>query len=214
MAPFNKKSLKLGGNKFEDELRFIANELNYKGFCSELNYLNGFWTSRVTSHIPIKDVASSININLILKSIKLINSVLIEQGISNPKIGIAGLNPHAGDSGNFGNEENDIILPAIKKSKNINIDVEGPYPADTIFLKAQKKKFNAVVSMYHDQGQIALKLMGFDKGVTVLGGLPFLITTPSHGTAFDIAGKNIANYRGILEAWKLLIKFFNSNKNK
>src|SRR5207248_775252 len=114
-------------------------------------------------------------------------------GFARPRIAVAGLNPHAGDGGNFGCEEIDVIAPVVEAGKRDGICVEGPFPADTVFLRAKSGAFDAVLTMYHDQGQIAMKLMGFDRGVTLLGGFPFPICTPAHGTAYDIAGKGIAS---------------------
>jgi 4-hydroxythreonine-4-phosphate dehydrogenase len=114
-------------------------------------------------------------------------------GLGKPRIAVAALNPHAGDGGNFGREEIDIIGPAVERAKARGLGVDGPYPADTVFVRAKGGQFDAVLTMYHDQGQIAMKLMGFDRGVTLLGGFPFPICTPAHGTAYDIAGKGIAN---------------------
>jgi 4-hydroxythreonine-4-phosphate dehydrogenase len=109
-----------------------------------------------------------------------------------PRIAVAGLNPHAGDGGNFGREEIEIIAPAVDAARQDGIAAEGPFPADTVFVRAKTGAFDAVLTMYHDQGQIAMKLMGFDRGVTLLGGFPFPICTPAHGTAYDIAGRGIA----------------------
>jgi 4-hydroxythreonine-4-phosphate dehydrogenase len=106
---------------------------------------------------------------------------------------VAALNPHAGDGGNFGREEIDIIRPAVDAARAEGIGVEGPFPSDTVFVRARSGAFDAVVTMYHDQGQIAMKLMGFDRGVTLMGGFPFPICTPAHGTAYEIAGKGVAN---------------------
>jgi 4-hydroxythreonine-4-phosphate dehydrogenase len=114
-------------------------------------------------------------------------------GFAHPRIAVAGLNPHAGDGGNFGREEIDVIAPVVEAGKQDGICVEGPFPADTVFLRAKNGAFDAVLTMYHDQGQIAMKLMGFDRGVTLLGGFPFPICTPAHGTAYDIAGRGIAS---------------------
>ena len=114
------------------------------------------------------------------------------------------LNPHAGDGGNFGREEIDIIAPAVAAGQREGIAVEGPYPADTVFLRAKGGAFDAVLTMYHDQGQIAMKLMGFDRGVTMLGGFPFPICTPAHGTAYDIAGQGDRQSVGAARAAVLL----------
>ena len=203
-APMNKESLRLGGNTHEDDLRFVADELEHEGYCCELNTTGGLWTSRVTSHIPLKDVASLITEEGILDAVKMAHQTLLDAGITVPRIGVAALNPHAGDGGNFGTEEGDIIEPAVKQVQQLGIKADGPHPADTVFVRAQRGEFDAVVTMYHDQGQIAMKLMGFDHGVTVLGGLPVPVTTPAHGTAFDIAGKGKANPDALKAAWKVL----------
>ena len=209
-APMNKESLRLGGNTHEDDLRFVADELEHEGYCCELNTTGGLWTSRVTSHIPLKDVASLITQEGILDAVMMAHQTLLDAGIAVPRIGVAALNPHAGDGGNFGTEEGDIIKPAVKKVQQLGIKADGPYPADTVFVRAQRGEFDAVVTMYHDQGQIAMKLMGFDHGVTVLGGLPVPVTTPAHGTAFDIAGKGKANPDALKAAWKVLQNMVNS----
>ncbi|MNF78651.1 4-hydroxythreonine-4-phosphate dehydrogenase 2 [compost metagenome] len=140
-----------------------------------------------------------------MEAIELIDTALKCNGLAKPRIGVCGLNPHNGDNGGFGREELDIIGPAVKTAREAGIDVDGPYPADTIFLKVQgdAKAFDAVVTMYHDQGQIAIKLMGFSRGVTVQGGLPIPITTPAHGTAFDIAGQGKANVGAIRQAFEI-----------
>ena len=114
-------------------------------------------------------------------------------GFAAPRIAVAALNPHAGDNGNFGREEIDILAPAVQAAQAKGIACDGPYPSDTVFVRARAGQFDAVLTMFHDQGQIAMKLIGFDKGVTLLGGFPMPITTPAHGTAYDIAGKGIAN---------------------
>jgi len=126
--------------------------------------------------------------------------------IEHPKIGVSALNPHSGEGGLFGREEQETIVPAVQEAKRLGINVVGPYSADTIFLRISKEKLQAVVSMYHDQGQIAMKLMGFSEGVTVNAGLPVVITTPSHGTAFDIVGRGIANPNALKEAVLLAAK--------
>lgn len=155
--------------------------------------LESIWNARVTSHIPLSAVAATITGDSILTELALTDQCLRQAGIERPRIAVAALNPHAGDGGNFGREEIEVIEPAVEAAKAKGFDVVGPYPADTVYLRAPKEGCHAVLTMYHDQGQIAMKLMGFDRGVTMLGGLPFPICTPAHGTAYDIAGKGIAN---------------------
>jgi 4-hydroxythreonine-4-phosphate dehydrogenase len=191
-GPLNKQALHLAGFGFEDELRWLASRLDYNGYVTELNVVDTLWTSRVTSHVPHKDVAQLIDIDGIVQSVELIDAELRRAGVAGPRIGVAGLNPHAGDGGNFGREEIDIIGPAVEQARARGLCVSGPYPADTIFVRAQSKEFDGIVTMYHDQGQIAMKLMGFGRAVTVQGGLPVPVTTPGHGTAYEIAGRGIA----------------------
>jgi 4-hydroxythreonine-4-phosphate dehydrogenase len=199
-TPFNKKAMRYAYPGYDDEIRFVADVIGFTGRVREFNVLEKVWNARVTSHIPLKDVAAALSLEAILAEIELTSNCLKNAGYDNPKIAVAGLNPHAGDGGSFGMEEIDIIEPAVAAAKARGFDVEGPFPADTVFLRALKDGFQAVMTMYHDQGQIAMKLMGFDKGVTMMGGLPFPLCTPAHGTAYDIAGRGIADVGASREA--------------
>ena len=142
---------------------------------------------------------------------KLLYTSLQKAGYDKPKLFVAGLNPHCGDNGLHGDEEQTIIKPAIQKACEDGYICEGPYPPDTIFIKAQREKANGVVTMYHDQGQIAVKLLGFDRGVTIHGGFAVPICTPAHGTAFDIVGQGVADVGATLAAYKIA---FNTAKGK
>jgi 4-hydroxythreonine-4-phosphate dehydrogenase len=207
-GPFNKTSMKLGGSKFEDELHLMADKLEVKNFFCEFNVVDNFWTARVTSHIPLKEVHKHIKKDKIIQPIKLINETVKLNGISNPRIAVQALNPHA----EFGEEEEKEIIPAIKAAKQLGINAEGPLPCDTSFITAFKNKnHDCIVGMYHDALQSGLKAFGFDRGVTVQGGLPVPVTTPAHGTAFDIAGKNSANLEPTLQSFKIAL---NIAKNK
>jgi len=209
-GPFNKTSLKLGGNKYSDELHLMAEKLNVKNFFCEFNVIDNFWTARVTSHIPIKEVPGHVKKEKIIKPIKLINEAMKLNGIENPRVAVQALNPHA----EFGNEEKDEIIPAIEEAKKLGINADGPLPCDTSFITAYKNKnHDCIVGMYHDALQSGLKAFGFDRGVTVQGGLPVPITTPAHGTAFDIAGKNEANLEPTLNSFKIALTMA-ENKNK
>ncbi|MCI0999344.1 4-hydroxythreonine-4-phosphate dehydrogenase PdxA [Brucellaceae bacterium VT-16-1752] len=199
-TPFNKQAMRFAYPGYDDEIRFVADVLGFKGKVREFNVLEKVWNARVTSHIPLKDVAATLTVEGILAELELAWFCLKKAGHDNPKIAVAGLNPHAGDGGSFGMEEIDVIEPAVKAAKAKGFDVDGPFPADTVFLRALKDGFQAVLTMYHDQGQIAMKLMGFDKGVTMMGGLPFPLCTPAHGTAYDIAGKGVADVGATREA--------------
>lgn len=192
-TPFNKQAMRLARAEYDDEIAFSAEVVGLKTAASEFNVLDQLWNARVTSHIPLKDVAARLSGERIHRALRLTDSCMRNAGFARPRIAIAGLNPHAGDGGNFGREEIDIIAPVVAAGRREGIAVEGPFPADTVFLRAKGGAFDAVLTMYHDQGQIAMKLMGFDRGVTLLGGFPFPICTPAHGTAYDIVGKGIAS---------------------
>jgi len=202
-APLNKHSMRLGGLEHEDEMRYLQTLLGVDGFVTEFNITDGLWTSRVTSHIPLRDVAAAITIDGVCAAVRILDDNLRAAGVDAPRIGVAGLNPHAGDGGNYGDEEIRLIAPAVALMREEGRNVAGPFPADTVFVAARRGDFDAVVSMYHDQGQIAMKLMGFDRGVTLLGGLPIPVTTCASGSAFDIAGKGIANFGGLQQAFEI-----------
>ncbi|MGI6037098.1 MAG: 4-hydroxythreonine-4-phosphate dehydrogenase PdxA [Limnochordia bacterium] len=191
-APFNKEALHRGGCPFEDELAVFMSEFNCPAVRGELNVIDEIWNARVTSHVALKDVSSLLTIDSVYETILFVDSVMRIYGNPAPRLAVAALNPHGGDGGLFGNEEGEIIAPAIARAREEGIDASGPFPGDTIYLRVLDGHYDAVVSMYHDQGQTAIKLLGFEKGVTVHGGLPIPITTPAHGTAFDIVGQGIA----------------------
>jgi 4-hydroxythreonine-4-phosphate dehydrogenase len=176
-APLNKQAMKLGSLKHDDELHHFAEYLGVTGYFCEFNTLGDLWTARVSSHIPLKDAAAMLSKERIIEATRLIYQSLQASGIAHPKIAVAAFNPHGGDGGSC--------------------------PADTIFLKARDGQYQAIVTMYHDQGQIAIKLLGFNKGVTVQGGLPIPITTPAHGTAYDIAGQGVADVNATLNAFNI-----------
>jgi 4-hydroxythreonine-4-phosphate dehydrogenase len=168
----------------------------------------------VTSHIPLADVARSITREAILSELALTFETLRRAGIAAPRVAVAGLNPHAGDGGSFGREEIEIIAPAIAEASAQGMAAEGPFPPDTVFLTALKNGFHAVLTMYHDQGQIAMKLMGFDRGVTMVGGLPFPVCTPAHGTAYDIANQGVADVGASEQALLLAARLARANDRR
>lgn len=202
-APLNKHAMHLAKFKFEDELRWMAAELDHQGPVGEINVVDRLWTTRVTSHVPLAAVPALITCERILEAVELAHDALSEAGLAAPRLGVAGLNPHAGEGGNFGRDEIDLIAPAIEEARARGMCVEGPISADTIFVKARAGEYDAVITMYHDQGQIAMKLMGFERGVTVQGGLPLPVTTPAQGSAYDIAGKGVASVEAMREAFLL-----------
>jgi 4-hydroxythreonine-4-phosphate dehydrogenase len=205
-TPFNKAAMRMAYAAYDDEIRFINDVLGEPYPASEFNVLDRLWNARVTSHVPLSEVASRITGERIERALRLTDGCMRAAGFERPRIGVAGLNPHAGDGGNFGREEIDIIAPAVDRAKRDGVAADGPYPSDTVFLRAKAGQFDAVLTMYHDQGQIAMKLIGFDRGVTMLGGYPFPICTPAHGTAYDIAGQGIANVGATREALLLAIR--------
>ncbi|MFQ5955307.1 MAG: 4-hydroxythreonine-4-phosphate dehydrogenase PdxA [Kiloniellales bacterium] len=206
-APLNKQAMMEGGLDHEDELRFLADHVGCGEHVCELNTVDGLWASRVTSHIPLARVAAEITVEAIGDAVAILNRTLQASGIAGPRIAVSALNPHAGEGGRFGREEIEVIAPAVEAARGQGIDAVGPLPADTIFVRARREGLHGVVSMFHDQCQIAMKLMGFDRGVTVLAGLPFPVTTPAHGTAFDIVGQGVANPEPIGRAFDLALRF-------
>lgn len=211
-APLNKFAMKQGGLRHDDELHHFAQYLGVTGYFCEFNTLGELWTSRVSSHIPLKSAAAALSVDGIKAATRLIYRSLQANGIAEPRVAVAAFNPHGGDGGTCGREEIDIIAPAVQQLNEEGLAVQGPFPADTIFLKAQAGQFQAIVTMYHDQGQIAIKLLGFSRGVTVQGGLPIPITTPAHGTAYDIAGQGRANVDATWQAFLIACRMGASHR--
>ncbi|MGE4583923.1 MAG: PdxA family protein [Sphaerochaeta sp.] len=202
-APFNKAGLKDAGCEYESEHHYLAQLFNHTEPFGEINVVGDLWTTRTTSHIPIKEVSQNLTVDRILRAVRLADTSLKKSGIAKPRLALAALNPHAGEHGLCGREELDVIGPAIKEAQTMGIDASGPYPSDITFIKAFRGEFDGVVTMYHDQGQIALKLRGFDEGITIAGGLPAPIVTCAHGTAYDIAGKGIVKTSAFENAVKM-----------
>jgi len=202
-APLNKGALRAGGMQQADELRWFEDLLGCHTYTGELNVLDTLWTSRVTSHVALKDVSALLSPEGVADAAGLITASLKASGKAAPRVAVCGLNPHNGDNGNYGSEEGDIIEPGVALARSRGLAVDGPFPADTIFVRAKNGQYDGIVTMYHDQGQIAMKLMGFERGVTVQGGLPIPITTPAHGTAYDIAGQGVANGGAMKNAFDL-----------
>ncbi|KFC94972.1 4-hydroxythreonine-4-phosphate dehydrogenase PdxA [Leminorella grimontii] len=192
-APLNKQAMHKGGLKYRDELHWFAELTDFRDFACELNVVDGIWASRVTSHIPFKDIVANLSVDSVLDCIELLQRTLLQAGVAKPKIAVQALNPHGGEGGLFGDEEIKIIKPAMEKAREKGIDVYGPFPADTTLKAVQDMKLDGVVSMYHDQFASALKMLGFERGVTVQGGIPIPIATANHGTAYNIYGQNVAS---------------------
>ena len=211
-APLNKHSLRLGGLAEEDELRHMQKRFSVPGFVCEFNITDNLWTSRVTSHVPVREVADLITQEGVVDAVQILHSALTQAGIERPRIAVSALNPHAGDGGSIGMEEIEVIGPAIEKAKAMGLDARGPFSPDTVFIAARRGDFDAVVSMFHDQGQIAMKLMGFDNGVTLHGGLPVPVATSASGSAFDIAGRGIANIEGLQQAFNICVRMAKAHR--
>jgi 4-phospho-D-threonate 3-dehydrogenase / 4-phospho-D-erythronate 3-dehydrogenase len=210
-APLNKQAMRLAGSPYKGELEHFAH-LTKTELFGEINVLDPLWTSRVTSHIGFREICAQLSPDRIFRAITLLHRTMLGGGIESPRIGVAALNPHAGEKGLFGPEEENIIKPAVERARQEGMDVLGPFPADTIFVRARKGEFLGIVTMYHDQGQIATKLLGFDRGVTVAGGLPIAIATPAHGTAHDIAGRGIADIGAFQAALRVAVRMAPSLK--
>jgi len=202
-TPFNKHAMRLAQGDYVDEIGFINATIGATRSGREFNVLDEVWNARVTSHIPLREVADSLTEERIYQSIRFTTEIMQGAGFERPRIGVAALNPHAGDGRNFGTEDDDILAPAVERAKAEQMAVTGPIPSDTVFVRAIKGEFDAVLTMFHDQGQIAMKLLGFDRGVTLIAGYPFPIVTPAHGTAYDIAGQGIANTGATINAVEL-----------
>ncbi len=192
-APIAKESWHLAGYKYPGHTELFAERTHAKQFA--MMFAGGpIRVVLATVHVPLLAVWNVLNIGAVLRPIELVHRALIDWfDIAKPRIAVCGLNPHAGENGAFGDEEKRLIQPALTMARDQGIDATGPYPADTVFIKARDGQFDAVVAMYHDQGLIPVKLLGFDQSVNLTLGLPIIRTSPDHGTAFDIVRKNRAN---------------------
>ena len=201
-APISKEALKMAGFKWPGHTEMLAELTNTKDFAM-MFYSEKLKVILVTIHTALSNVPDLIKKEKVLKTIILAKKSCDMLDIKNPLIAVSGLNPHAGESGIFGNEEIKEIAPAIEEAQNMGIPVSGPYPADTLFHRAYNGEFDIIVCMYHDQGLTPFKMIAFEKGVNMTVGLPIIRTSPDHGTACDIAWKGIANPSSIIEAIKL-----------
>lgn len=207
-APINKHNIHSDKFKFAGHTEYLA---QYFGSNDHAMMLinDKIRVALVTEHLPLSKVAASLTSDKILRKLKVVNESLIKDfGIRKPKIAVLGLNPHAGDNGLLGNEEKEIIIPAINTAKEQNILAIGPYAADGFFGAAEFMKFDAVLAMYHDQGLVPFKYMAFEDGVNYTAGLPVIRTSPDHGTAYDIAGKGIASESSMRHAMYAAVDIF------
>ena len=208
-APIHKKNIQSEEFNYSGHTPYFKDAFNVPDVVM-LMVASNIRVGLLTEHIPITELAGHINTAAILSKLKIINSSLIKDfGIDKPKIAVLGLNPHAGDEGLIGKEEETIIKPAIKEAKHHNLLAFGPFSADAFFARAQFEKFDAVLAMYHDQGLIPFKSLAIGEGVNYTAGLPIVRTSPDHGTAFDIAGKGIADASSFVAATFECIEILN-----
>jgi 4-hydroxythreonine-4-phosphate dehydrogenase len=212
-APLNKAALHRGGWNYHDEHQMFADWTRHSGYYSEMNVIPEFSTFRVTSHVSLRKALDLVTPERVEAAIRLADRTMRSTGVQAPRIGVAALNPHGGENGLFGDEEIRIIRPAVERVRASGVDCTGPLPSDTIFLRARSGQFDAVVMMYHDQGQIATKLLGFQKGVTVSAGMRTVYATPAHGTAFDIVGKGRADPGAMTAAFGMAVKLGAARRN-
>jgi 4-hydroxythreonine-4-phosphate dehydrogenase len=201
-APLNKEAMHLGGFKYPGHTEILAELTGTKDFAmmlvaSELRVIH------VSTHVSLREAIDRVSKERVLTVIHLAKDALLKIGFEEPRIAVAGLNPHAGENGLFGNEDAERIAPAVAEAMEEGIDASGPHPPDTVFARARKGEFDMVVVQYHDQGHIPIKLMGFEGGVNVTVGLPFFRTSVDHGTAFDIAGTGKADHSSMRAALDL-----------
>lgn len=207
-CPINKKSIKDAGYNFPGHTEYLGYLSGRENISMMLAGIN-IKTILATTHYPISEVAKYVTEDKVYTAIKNAHNAGKFFGKIKPKIAVCGLNPHAGDNGVLGNEEQNIIIPVIEKAKNENIDVYGPFPADTVFIN---KDWDFIISMYHDQGMIPVKMDSFGEAVNVTLNLPFIRTSVDHGTAFDIAGTGKASYSSLIKAVELANKMVNYDK--
>jgi 4-hydroxythreonine-4-phosphate dehydrogenase len=204
-APIAKESWKLAGYDFPGHTELFAARTNTRSFA--MMFAGGpFKVALATVHVPLMGLWNKLNIGAVFHPLELLHKAMVEWfDQPHARIAVCGLNPHAGENGQFGDEEERIIKPAILMARDQGIDAHGPFPGDTVFLAARDGRFDAVLAMYHDQGLIPVKLLAFDRAVNVTLGLPIIRTSPDHGTAFDIVGRNRANPGSMRAAIELAV---------
>ncbi|MBF6615169.1 MAG: 4-hydroxythreonine-4-phosphate dehydrogenase PdxA [Candidimonas sp.] len=203
-APLNKKAMQAGGIDYPGHTEILAERSHTARYAMMLANPQ-LRVMLATIHVPLSQVSSLITQELELDTIRLAHRACLQAGLQKPRVAVAGLNPHAGEDGRFGQEEQQIIAPAISQARQEGIDASGPWPGDTVFMRARQGEFDIVVAQYHDQGLIPVKYLGVDEGVNVTIGLPFVRTSVDHGTAFDIAGQGIANAASLRAAYDLAL---------
>ena len=210
-APLHKEGLRAAGLPYPGHTEILAERTGTQRFAMML-YCNGLGVAHVTLHMPLREVFRHLTGEAVVEKIRLLDDVLSRLLNRRPRIGVAGLNPHASDGGLFGDEEADVIQPAVEAAAKEGFTVSGPWPSDTLFVRARDGEFDGLVVMYHDQGHIALKLLGGRRAVNISAGLPIVRTSVAHGTAYDIAGQGVADHRSLIEATQVAAKLVISNQ--
>jgi 4-hydroxythreonine-4-phosphate dehydrogenase len=198
-APLHKEGLRAAGLSYPGHTEILAERCGVKAFAMVLA-VEGLAVAHVTLHMALRDVFGNLSTDAIVEKAELLHDLLGKLLRRRPRLGIAALNPHASDGGLFGDEEERIIAPAVEAARAAGLDATGPWPTDTLFVRAKAGEFDGVVAMYHDQGHIALKLMGMGRAVNISVGLPIVRTSVAHGTAYDIAGRGVADAGSLVEA--------------
>lgn len=198
MAPLNKESLGLGDERYHSEFDVFA-DLAGVPFVGSVTKTGTVFRSSVTGHIAFRDIVDQLSVPRVVEIARVLRGTIRKLGVASPRLAVAALNPHAGEGGVFGDEEERVLRPAVAVLKDEGIDIEGPIPADTVYVRARGGEFDGVVFLYHDQGNIATKAGSFLKGVVIYTGIPYVIVSPSHGTAFDIVGKGVADDSNLVE---------------
>lgn len=204
-APINKEAMHRAGYPYAGHTEIFAERTETRNYALML-VAGRFRVLHVSTHVSLREACERVKKKRVLQVIRLAHAVGAVWRLETPRVAVAGLNPHAGEQGLFGQEERDEIAPAVAAARTEGIDARGPLPPDTLFHRASRGEFDFVVAMYHDQGHIPVKLSSFDRGVNVTVGLPIIRTSVDHGTAFDIAGKGTASPRSLLEAIRLAIR--------
>jgi 4-hydroxythreonine-4-phosphate dehydrogenase len=208
-APLHKEGLRAAGLPYPGHTEILAERCGVQAFAMVLA-VPGLAVAHVTLHMALRDVFAHLSTAAVLEKIHLLDRLLKRLLDRQPRLGVAALNPHASDGGLFGNEEQTLIAPAVAEARRQGLQVSGPWSADTLFVRARQGEFDGVVAMYHDQGHIALKLFGVGRAVNISAGLPLVRTSVAHGTAYDIAGRGVADASSLVEAARIAARLARS----
>lgn len=212
MAPINKEALAKAEANYHSEFELFADLADVERVWGVVKWERIFRTT-VTGHIPFREIVAHLKPSAIADAAQVLQETIVRFGIQQPRLAVAALNPHAGERGLIGDEEQTIIAPAVESLIESGMDVKGPIPADTVFARAQQGEFDGIVFLYHDQGNIAMKSVAFGEGVVIYAGLPVIAATPGHGSAYDIAGKGIARESNMIETLKTVVQLAGADKN-